>query len=99
MEVTMDEIKENQQDQHETTLDHQCRSMQDNLIVYGIDEPKRETGEYENTEDCLNIFLINKMKIHKSITFQRYIDLARGEGIKLNQGKSLPNLKKIKIES
>jgi hypothetical protein len=29
----MNEIKENQQDQHETILDHQCRRMQDNLIV------------------------------------------------------------------
>jgi hypothetical protein len=71
IEVTMNEIKENQQDQHETILDLQCRSMQDNLIFYGIEEPKTETGEYENTEESLNEFITNKMKIHKSIQFQR----------------------------
>jgi hypothetical protein len=36
--------------------------MQDNLIFYGIDEPKTETGEYKNTKESLNEFITNKMK-------------------------------------
>ena len=51
--------------------DLQCRSMRDNFVFTGIDEPDKPDGEYENTEKVLCEFLESEMNIDKPISFHR----------------------------
>ena len=51
--------------------DLQCRSMRDNLLFTGIDEPTLVEGETEDTEKTLYSFLATEMNIHEKIAFHR----------------------------
>ena len=51
--------------------DLQCRSMRDNLLFTGIEEPELREGEYEDTEKLLCDFLRNEMQIGSQIPFHR----------------------------
>jgi uncharacterized coiled-coil protein SlyX len=70
-------LKETQCSQNESILDLQCRSMESNLIFYGIDESELKEDEYELTEEVINDFLKSKMNISKNIQFQRVHRLGR----------------------
>ena len=51
--------------------DLQCRSMRDNLLFFGIEEPEQRDGIQEDTEQVLNEFLETEMQISYSIPFHR----------------------------
>ena len=71
---------EKQQTKHgEKLIDVQWRSMRENLIFTGIDEPTLHDGESENVERTLREFLIDDMKIERSIEFDRVHRLGRVE--------------------
>ncbi|XP_041376613.1 uncharacterized protein LOC121389063 [Gigantopelta aegis] len=57
---------------HDCVLDLQTRSMRDNLIFNGIEEK-----DDEETEEILQTFLKDKMKIESSINFDRVHRLGR----------------------
>lgn len=66
------EMLKNSQIQTENLLtDLQCRSMRENLVFTGIEEPKLDKSEFENTEETLCNFLKSEMNIEKSIPFDR----------------------------
>ena len=52
-------------------VDPQCRSMRDNLIFTGIDEPNLLPDETEDTEKSLYDFLPKEMNIYEKIPFHR----------------------------
>ncbi|MEW8545932.1 MAG: hypothetical protein AB2693_20615 [Candidatus Thiodiazotropha sp.] len=52
-------------------VDLQCRSMRDNLIFTGIDEPDFVPNEPEDTESTLCNFLQHEMNIDERIAFHR----------------------------
>ena len=54
-----------------TIVDLQCRSMRDNLLFTGIEEPMLAQDETEDTERTLNQFLVQEMRIYHSIGFHR----------------------------
>lgn len=45
--------------------------MRENLVFTGIDEPKLDKSEFENTEEILGNFLKTEMNIEKPIPFDR----------------------------
>ena len=60
-------LKKSQVQTESLLTDLQCRSMRENLVFTGIDEPKLDKREYENTEETLCYFLKTEMNIEKSI--------------------------------
>jgi hypothetical protein len=86
------EVKDYQNEQNETILDLQCRSMQDNLIFYNIKEPETQ-GQYENTENTLCEFIKHEMKIDEDINFQRVHRLGKQM---INQLKPRPIIAKFR---
>ena len=64
-------LRKGQAETESTLIDLQCRSMRDNLIFTGINEPELSAEEYENTEETLCYFLRNEMNISEQIPFDR----------------------------
>ena len=67
-----------------TITDLQCRSMRDNLIFTGIEEPAYNPDTPEDTEQSLRAFLQTEMQIHKPIQFHRVHRLGRIERLEDN---------------
>lgn len=64
-------LKKSQVQTESLLTDLQCRSMRETLVFTGIDEPKLDKSEFENTEETLCNFLKTDMNIEKSIPFDR----------------------------
>lgn len=71
LEKEQDLLKTNTTQSASAITDLQCKSMRDNLIFTGIEEPELYEGDYENTEKVLCEFLENEMNIDKTIPFHR----------------------------
>lgn len=72
-------LKSNVSQSGSAITDLQCRSMRENLIFTGIEEPELEEGEYEDAEQSLREFLETEMSIEKTIPFHRVHRLGRYE--------------------
>ena len=48
-------LKKSQVQTESLLTDLQCRSMHENLVFTGIDEPKLDKSEFENTEETLSM--------------------------------------------
>ena len=78
LQLQVDELQKGQDDlinrvtgAEGSITDLQCRSMRDNLLFTGIDEPTLVEGETEDTEKTLYSFLATEMNIHEKIAFHR----------------------------
>ncbi|MEW8544668.1 MAG: hypothetical protein AB2693_14170 [Candidatus Thiodiazotropha sp.] len=71
LETEQNELKENATKFDSAITDLQCRSMRDNLIFTGIEEPEYVEGVPEDTERTLRNFLEQEMNIDKPIPFHR----------------------------
>jgi hypothetical protein len=93
MNIANENLKQKQDEQEETILDIQCRSMENNLIFFGIEETNLGPGEYENTQDILKSFISKYMAIDEEILFQKVHRLGRR---KADQIKPRPIIAKFK---
>ena len=76
----MDEIRRLRDDNtmmKDRLTDLQWRSMRENLIFTGIEEPRLQPNEFENTENTLQTFLESDMKFTENIEFERVHRLGR----------------------
>ena len=71
LENEQTKLKSNATESANAITDLQCRSMRDNLIFTGIEEPELSQSEFEDTEKTLCDFLANEMNIGKQIPFHR----------------------------
>lgn len=71
LQAENEKLRKSQAETESTLIDLQCRSMRDNLIFTGINEPELSADEYENTEETLCYFLRNEMNISEQIPFDR----------------------------
>ena len=71
LESEQNELKASATKFDSAITDLQCRSMRDNLIFTGIEEPEYVEGEPEDTERTLRNFLEREMNIDKPIPFHR----------------------------
>ena len=71
MQVEQEALGEQQSKSESRIIDLQCRSMRDNLLFTGIEEPELQEKEFEDTENTLNQFLAREMNISRAIPFHR----------------------------
>lgn len=71
MQVEQEALYEQQSKSESRITDLQCRSMRDNLLFTGIEEPELQENEFEDTENTLNQFLSKEMNINRAIPFHR----------------------------
>ena len=71
LEADQHTLNETNQKLNETVIDLQCRSMRDNLIFTGIEEPDYRIEQQEDTEQVLCEFLKYEMNIEPNIPFHR----------------------------
>ena len=78
LQLQMEELQKGQDDlinrvtgAEGSITDLQCRSMRDNLLFTGIDEPTLAEGETEDPEKTMYYFLATEMNIHEKIAFHR----------------------------
>lgn len=71
MQVEQEALYEQQSKSESRIIDLQCRSMRDNLLFTGIEEPELQENEFEDTENTLNQFLSREMNISRAIPFHR----------------------------
>ena len=71
LEADRQKLNESNQRLNETVIDLQCRSMRDNLIFTGIEEPDYRVDQQEDTEQVLCEFLKYEMNIEPNIPFHR----------------------------
>ena len=71
LEADRQKLNESNQRLNETVIDLQCRSMRDNLIFTGIEEPDYRVDQQEDTEQVLCEFLKYEMNIEPNISFHR----------------------------
>jgi hypothetical protein len=93
MQSEIKDMSSNHEQQQETILDLQCRSMQYNLIFHGIREDEINPGESENTEQKLKFFIKNTLEIKTDIQLEKVHRLGRR---KRDQLKPRPILAKFK---
>ena len=73
----VDDLEIQQAKSEDKLIEVQWRSMRENLIFTGIDEPNLHGGENENVELTLKGFLRDGMKIERPIEFDRVHRLGR----------------------
>ena len=71
IQAEQDQLKTKVSNCDNTIVDLQCRSMRENLIFTGIDEPEFVPNEPEDTENTLRNFLQREMNINERIAFHR----------------------------
>lgn len=71
LQAEQDQLKTKVSNCDNTIVDLQCRSMRENLIFTGIDEPDFVPNEPEDTENTLRNFLQHEMNISERIAFHR----------------------------
>ena len=71
LEADRQKLNESNQRLNETVIDLQCRSMRDNLIFTGIEEPDYRVEQQEDTEQVLCEFLKYEMNTEPNIPFHR----------------------------
>ena len=74
LEADQQKLNESNQRLNETVIDLQCRSMRDNLISTGIEEPDYRVEQQEDTEQVLCEFLKYEMNIEPIFPSIEYID-------------------------
>lgn len=101
LKLQNEKLKKNQVEQKEVLLDLQCRSMEYNLIFYGIEEEEtaynqrnQETNNITpvDTEEKLKKFLKEEMCLERPIKFQKVHRLGRRS---LNQENPRPVIAKF----
>ena len=65
--IEMDRLQRLNDQMNEKLIDLRCRSMQENLIFTGIDEPNLPPGQFENAENTIKDFVRNQMSIESDI--------------------------------
>ena len=73
----LETLEENQRKGNKKMIDVQWRTMRENLIFTGIQEPELIENEFEDVEKTLRSFLRNQMKIERSVEFDRVHRLGR----------------------
>lgn len=73
----VESLEENQSKSEDRMIDIQWRSMRENLIFTGIQEPQCAEGEYEDVESTLRTFIKKDMKIERYLEFDRVHRLGR----------------------
>ena len=71
LQKEQDKLQKQQNQAAEKIVDLQWRSMRENLIFSGINEPKLPRGMCENVEMSLRTFLREEMNIERDIPFDR----------------------------
>lgn len=71
LQAEQDQLKTKVSNCDNTIVDLQCRSMRENLIFTGIDEPEFVPNEPEDAENTLRNFLLREMNINERIAFHR----------------------------
>ena len=71
LQAEKDQLKTKVSNCDNTTVVLQCRSMRENLIFTGIDEPEFVPNEPEDTENTLRNFLQREMNINERTAFHR----------------------------
>ena len=79
LQLDNDDMKQRLSKAEDTITDLQCRSMRDNLIFTGIEEPEYNPDQPEDTEKSLRDFLKTEMQIYDPIQFHRVHRLGRIE--------------------
>ena len=79
LQLDNDDMKTKLSKAKNTISDLQCRSMRDNLIFTGIEEPEYNPDESEDTEKSLCDFLRTEMKIFDQLQFHRVHRLGKYE--------------------
>lgn len=77
MQTAMYDLIAKQENNTETILDLRRRSMEDNLIFYGIEEKNLQKGEFEDTDATLNTFLEKEMNIQTDIKYHKVHRIGR----------------------
>ena len=77
LQLDNDDMKDQLSKAESTIVDLQCRSMRDNLIFTGIEEPAFHPDQPEDTENSLRKFLQTEMQIYEPIQFHRVHRLGR----------------------
>jgi hypothetical protein len=77
-------LRDNETKHHDTILDLQCRSMQYNLLFFGIAETELNHDEYEDTEAVLKTFLQEDMQIDIDVELQNVHRLGKRKKDQIN---------------
>ncbi|MEW8546315.1 MAG: hypothetical protein AB2693_22590, partial [Candidatus Thiodiazotropha sp.] len=92
--IEMDRLQTLNDQMNEKLIDLQCRSMRENLIFTGIDEPNLPPGQFENVEQTIKELVRNQMNVESDIR----LDSAFRQG-PYNPRKQFPRITIAKFEN